>query len=223
MEQNKLEKTDGGVRIFFRVLRKYFFQLIVLNLFFVVTCIPIITIGPACKALTKVTMDLVRDHTMTPGMDYFKEFKTNFLTVALSGCALTTVLGIMIYAVVINLRTPDLETTMLVLAIVGVVLILYVLATIMYALNLFATIDLPAAQIWKNAALLVFLSPKQMIILLILVVAPAVLYLMVYEIGLVIFLICFFTFASLISSINAWTIIRKYVATKDKTIENVEE
>lgn len=223
MEQNKLDKKDNGVRTFFGILRKYFFQLILLNLFFVVTCIPIITIGPACKALAQVTMDLVRDNTMTPGMDYFKAFKTNFLTVALSGCAITTLLAVMIYAVVINLRTPNLSITMLIIAMVAIVMILYIAAIIMYALNLFATIDLPAGQIWKNAALLVFLSPKQMILLMLLVVAPGILFCMIYEIGLVFFIIGFFSFASLISSINAWTIIKKYVATKEDQELSAEE
>ena len=219
MERKQIERTENGIRLFFQILKKYFFQLVMLNLFFILTCIPIFTIGPACKALTKVAMDLIRDNTMTPGMDYFKEFKTDFIKSALCGTILTFVLGMMIYAVVINLRTQDLETTMMAFVIVGIILILFLLAMIMYALNLSATIDLPTSKIWKNAALLVFLSPKQMITLLFYVVAPAILYCLVYEIVLLLFVMGYFLFAALISSINAWTIIKKFVVAKKETDE----
>lgn len=156
--KKQIERTENGIQVFFRIIKKYFFQLIMLNLFFILTCIPIITIGPACKALSKIAMDLIRDNTMTPGMDYFREFKTNFLKTAFVGIIITLILGMMIYAVVINLHTQDLETTMMAFVIVGIILILFLLAMIMYALNLFATIDLPTSQIWKNAALLVFIT-----------------------------------------------------------------
>lgn len=51
---------------------------IILNIIFLICCIPIITAGPALTALFSVLMKLVRDENVAVIKDYFEAFKRNF-------------------------------------------------------------------------------------------------------------------------------------------------
>lgn len=53
-------------------------DLILLNLYFVVSCIPLITIGPALTALHYVTMKMVKNEESYIFRGYVKSFKQNF-------------------------------------------------------------------------------------------------------------------------------------------------
>jgi uncharacterized membrane protein YesL len=129
----------------------------------------------------------------------------------------------MIYSVVITLSTPNQETGFVILAVIVLITLIYIMATIMYALNLFPTVEIETKQVWKNAVLLVFLSPKQMILLMIFVLLPGCAFALYYEIGLFLFVLGYFSFASLIASFNAWTVINKYVVRKEETEEKTAE
>ena len=61
---------------FFKVFDK-FGDLFVLNIYFIVTCIPIITIGAAFTALYTVTNKMVNDKEGAIKDEYFKAFKAN--------------------------------------------------------------------------------------------------------------------------------------------------
>lgn len=54
------------------------FDLMVLNWFWMLCCIPVITIGPATCALYRVTLKLVRDEPANVAKDFFLGFRENF-------------------------------------------------------------------------------------------------------------------------------------------------
>ena len=53
-------------------------DLMILNILFLLTCIPIVTIGASCTALYYVTMKMARDEDAYIAPSYFKSFKENF-------------------------------------------------------------------------------------------------------------------------------------------------
>ena len=53
-------------------------DLIILNLLFLLCCIPIVTIGPAITAMYYVTMKMVRNEESYIARSFFKSFKENF-------------------------------------------------------------------------------------------------------------------------------------------------
>ncbi|MBP3218267.1 MAG: YesL family protein [Lachnospiraceae bacterium] len=55
-----------------------FFDLILLNVIFIVTCLPIITIGAAITALYHETIAIVKKESTYPARSYFASFKQNF-------------------------------------------------------------------------------------------------------------------------------------------------
>ncbi|MFZ2802708.1 MAG: DUF624 domain-containing protein [Lactococcus chungangensis] len=54
------------------------FQLMVLNLLYLITCLPLVTIGAANTALTAVTIKMIEGKTGHVALDYLRAFKTNF-------------------------------------------------------------------------------------------------------------------------------------------------
>ena len=63
-----------GLALFFDILVREFWQLVKLNLIFIIACIPIVTIGAALAGLSKSTTKMVRD---VPN-DVWDDFKTGF-------------------------------------------------------------------------------------------------------------------------------------------------
>ena len=53
-------------------------DLIILNLLFIVCCIPIVTIGPAITAMYYVTLKMARNEESYIARAFFKSFKENF-------------------------------------------------------------------------------------------------------------------------------------------------
>ena len=74
-----LKSTSPGMRFLTAI-----FNLIMANLFFMVTCIPIITIGPALTSLYKITFEILDGEEVFLLSDYFgtffKTFKRSFIT-----------------------------------------------------------------------------------------------------------------------------------------------
>lgn len=80
--ENKKDLIDGvpkeGFKRYLFILSNHFFNLMTLNLLFLFTCLPIITIPASIFALTKVTMILYHTGTCSLYSDYWMEFKRDF-------------------------------------------------------------------------------------------------------------------------------------------------
>lgn len=69
-----LFNMDGGLMSFlFRMT-----DLLVLNIVFIITCIPIVTIGPALTALYSITLKMAKGEEAYVFTGYLKAFKDNF-------------------------------------------------------------------------------------------------------------------------------------------------
>jgi len=69
---------------------------IILNLIFLITCIPIVTIGPALTALYSVTLKMVKNEESYVFKGYFKAFKANFKISILGWLILLTAMIILV-------------------------------------------------------------------------------------------------------------------------------
>lgn len=66
-------------------------DVVVLNLLWLICCIPIVTIGPSTTALYYVTMKLARDQEGSITKQFFRSFKLNFKQSAIVGVILTVI------------------------------------------------------------------------------------------------------------------------------------
>ena len=60
------------------VYLRHFWELLRLNLLYIIACIPIITIGPATAAMTKLCRNYYQERHVYIWTDFWKAFKDNF-------------------------------------------------------------------------------------------------------------------------------------------------
>ena len=81
------QRTPGAFTRFFSILNENLWELVQLNFMFLLTCIPIITTGPALAALTACLSDMVRkrrrDEPVLPR--YFAALRSCFLPLCPGG------------------------------------------------------------------------------------------------------------------------------------------
>ena len=85
---------------FFSALSK-FADLAILNIVFLITCIPIFTIGAATTSLYEVTMKMVKDEESYVIRGYLKAFKSNFKQSTLMFLIVAVVIGILVTDIMI--------------------------------------------------------------------------------------------------------------------------
>ena len=71
-------KKKRGVVGYLEILWREFFTLVGLNLLFIVTCLPVITIPASITAMSQITVTMVRDKNHFLFADYFRAFKRDF-------------------------------------------------------------------------------------------------------------------------------------------------
>ena len=67
-----------GFARYFEMLWREFFPLLKLNLLFIISCLPIVTIPAALTAMNRITVTMVRDRNYFMLSDYWDAFKRDF-------------------------------------------------------------------------------------------------------------------------------------------------
>ena len=93
----KGEHQKIGVSLFFQLFVARFWDLIKLNLLFIIYSIPIVTIGPAFGAMTTITMSMVQNKHIFIFSDFHDAFKANWkqsLTCSFISCTIFILLNV---------------------------------------------------------------------------------------------------------------------------------
>ena len=80
------EQNTPRLILFFQIYFRKFWNLISLNLLYIAFCIPIITIGPATAAMTKILRNYAREEHAFLWGDFLETFKKNFILASRSFC-----------------------------------------------------------------------------------------------------------------------------------------
>jgi uncharacterized membrane protein YesL len=148
-------------------------QFIGLNVLFLITCLPVVTIGASVSALLEVTMRYADDERGYPIRDYVKALRTNFLQATLVFVPLALAFALLTFGGAFWWQTHS--TIGPALGIVAVVAAVYVLAALMYGLGLVAVYRNTVRQTLKNAFVLAAAEPLRTLgLILIPVVGAAV-------------------------------------------------
>ncbi|HEX2857675.1 MAG TPA: YesL family protein [Propionibacteriaceae bacterium] len=131
--------------------------LVLLNLVYLVSCLPVITIGAATSALFEVTFRLADEDRGRLVSDYLDAVRRNAVRGTLVFLALAPAIGVLGFAAVFwsQLRSPfALAATLL--AVLGAV---YLVAALLYALAQVALFDTTVGRTLRNALLLPMAEP----------------------------------------------------------------
>lgn len=146
-------------------------QFIGLNVLFLVTCLPIVTIGAAVSALLEVTMRYADDERGYPLRDYVVALRKNFPRATLVFIPLA--LGFVLLSFGAAFWWQTHSTIGPAAGMVAIVAAVYVLAVLIYALGLVAGYKNTVRQTLKNAFLLTTAEPLRTLGLIVIPVVGA--------------------------------------------------
>ena len=127
-------------------------NLIIVNLLFIITCIPIFTIGASFTSLYRITIAILAGDNPSIFKDYFRAFRDNFIKATLLGLFYAAVSAFFIFEVVMvnTMMSPDLSWVQY----IPYFFLILILAHTLYSFPLLAWFEESFGQILKNALLL---------------------------------------------------------------------
>ena len=128
-------------------------DLVILNILFILCCLPVVTAGAAFTALHYVCYKIVREEDGYIVRDFFKGFRQNFRQATLMWLLFLMFLLLVGTDMVLMRNTGQSFPTLLRYLIYGGVLVVWAIS--LYAFPLQARFENPVPQTLKNAALLV--------------------------------------------------------------------
>ena len=149
------------------------FQLMVLNLLYLITCLPLVTIGSANAALAGVTMKMIEGKAGHVAIDYLRAFKTNFKLATVYHLIFTgiNVLVLLNYLFAGTVAAPIRPLVYLALGLAGIIN----LVGMTFIYPYLARFDDNGVRTAKNAGLLVLRHGKISLLILIVTLLPIVL------------------------------------------------
>lgn len=205
IDRNAPKKT--GIPLFIETFRREFTTLLKLNLIFLLSCLPIVTIGPAIGGMTYVTLKMVRDKPVDIYYDFKEGFKKNWkqsLALGIVG-GLITITIICAFLFYLQLEGVAYYSMMFIIAVVTVIIGM----AWIYVYPMAVGIDLKLNQIIKNSFILSIGHIKHSIIgffICALIIGITVMFL---PMSVPLLLVFSFSFCNFISSFCAWSGIEK--------------
>lgn len=153
-----MQKAFGIEGKFFSYLETIF-DLLVLNLVFLIGCLPIVTIGASLTALYSVTLKMVRHEHVFVGKDFWNNFRKNLKqsTMIWLGLLLLCSIFILLAWTIVRINSIFLFPILLIVTVV--------LLSFMFIFPLIARFENRSIQLVKNAFLISFHSTAISILL----------------------------------------------------------
>lgn len=195
-----------GLALFFEIFIREFWQLIKLNLMFVVCSLPLVTFGAARAAMSRCTVNMVRDLPNDVWYDFRIELKKNpkrNIAVGLIELFCVGVLGILFTDPVVC------ENGVLNGILIAISLILAMVFG--YLWPMITTVDISTGSAVRNAVILPFLCPGHSIPAAGITLAVLSLSWKLFPFSLPVVLFLPFGFCSFVMSFAAWSDIRRFV------------
>ena len=188
---------EKGVARFFFLLTTHLSKLFILNMLFLVFCLPVITIPAAVAGMSRVCMLLVRNGVSFVWTDFITEVKASFLKSIPVFISCAAFIGLAYFCFISSRNSGELSFFL-----ISISVFLFIMGLLIgcYAFAMLSMCSLRIRDILKNAFLLFFLEPKAdlALVLFVGVIAAAFIWLLPYTIPLA---LIFFALLSLISSI----------------------
>ena len=156
------------MKTFSQIIRNYWVDLVLLNLAFLLGCIPVVTIPASLSALSRALLRMQREENVHIFRDFFRDIKIGFRRSLLPGCILLAGLALSYFGGHVCAQADSGRVPLLVF------LLLWIYAVFsfsMYAIPLAAQLDLPLGVVFRNALILLLARSGQNVAALLVVAA----------------------------------------------------
>lgn len=151
-----------GFARYFDILWREFFPLLKLNLLFIISCLPIVTIPAALTAMNRITVTMVRDRNYFMLSDYWDAFKRDFFRSLLAGVLVLVLVALFSLSIWFYYMLGQAGSKFFMLFVgVSVALMIMVLGSAMYFFPMLAMVELPTGKLMRNSIIMFFTHFKK--------------------------------------------------------------
>lgn len=202
IDKNTPPKT--GLSLFVEIFVREFWQLVKLNLLFLLTCLPIVTIGAAIGAMNKVTVRMVRDIPNDVWSDYWRGFRENWKSTTVLGLLGAVLFGGGFLGLWLYEPQP-------ILRVVTVAVLIFMSMFWLYLYPLLTSTTLSVSGAIHDALLLPILCFYHSLPACLLIFLLFMLQILFFPLSFPVLFLCGFSIPSFIASFAAWSGIRKHI------------
>lgn len=208
---DKNESQKKGILLFFELFISRFWDIIKLNILFIIYCIPIVTIGPAFGAMTSITMSMVQNKHVFIFSDFHEAFKANWKQSLI--CSLISA----ILFILINISIPFYFRLAQSNSLFYTIFFFSIFITVIFGLSwlyiypLLTIVSLSIKNIFKNAILLSIACFKNTLLGALIYWTILGINMIFFPLSLPIILLLTFSLLSFISSFTTLNHIKKYI------------
>lgn len=189
----------------------HFWKLLALNFIYFVFCIPIITIGPATAAMTKVCRNYYQERHAYLFADFWKAFKQNFKQGVVFGLINTIFAAGFLVGIPFYWSWAKEMPMMYAPMFISIAFMLVLIMMSGYIFIMVSSTNLKVKQILKNSFILVYLGLKRSLAFLVIYVALMSLLLLFFPVSLIFAAIFPFSFIAYVDCSCCYPIVRKYI------------
>jgi len=212
-----------GIALFFEIFWREFWELLKLNMLFLVFCIPVVTIPASITAMSRITLTMVRDKNHFLFRDFFSCFKKEFFKSLGAGAILFGIMALSAFGVWFYTSLENLGWIRMLPAAVGAGC--FIIAFLMgnYVFAQIAYIDVPFGKMFKNAFYLVFVCIKRNVIVLLVTIFFVGLGIGMLPYSMPAFVMIIFSLTNFTAMFHAYPALKKYVVKPEKKPDQFSE
>lgn len=197
---------------FFYVIGHRFWQIVVLNILYLFSCIPIITIGPATAGLTYVLRNYSQEQHADMFSDFLAKSKEHFKKGIIT-FFLTVITALLAWIAFNFYTTAEMSSTIRVVALIVVIYIVYMLVSVnLYIYPMMVSFDLPFKKILRNSWILATYKPLRNIAMIAFNALIIGICIWFFPISLPAILFLAFSLCNLFNNFIIYPLLIKYVA-----------
>ena len=147
------EPPENRFLLYFWVLREHFWALMKLNLFVLLTSLPIVTIAPSVAAMNRIVFKMIEDKPQLLWQEYWHVFRKELKPALFAGIPLTIVSAALIL-IGGFFRNIDVSGGQSLLALIGLAVV-FVIGSYVFAMLPY--LELSIWQCYKNAVIMLLL------------------------------------------------------------------
>lgn len=193
-------KKRKGILGYFQLIYHNFFDLLLLNFIFLITCIPVFTIGPAYMALVKTCEKDVKDIPSYPLKDYFHYFKKYFSRTVFAGLLYNLSFFIIGFSFIFYFRNSAIFLPFLFFSAISLCCLMIMIMGLCYFYPYLSDDKLSFKEVLVKSFLTIFSKFKKSLFFLVFFIVSFLLVFAFFPYSLPIILIFPFTFIALLSA-----------------------
>lgn len=209
----KDEALKEGISLFFQLLITRFWDILKLNIIFIIYCIPLVTIGPAFGALTSINMSMIQRKHIYIFSDFHEAFKANWKQSLVCSFIISLIFTLLYIALLYYFRFAHGKPIFYVIFFVCLSITALFGFACMYIYPLLTTVSLSIKDIFKNSIFLSIVCLKDTLLGTLVYVIILGINIFFFPFTFPLFLIFTFSLLSFISSFTSWPGIKKFIIT----------